>query len=222
MSSWLTKQKSIIVTYRTDGEYSLAIGFLTKKISDIQHTYRSFLERYRAYVVSERLSAFTDLQQYLRNYLVEKKHHDYTQLSTGSFETYKYDKTDILLLSVIATQSRITLTQLAQQLSLSVTATKNRLQTVRKANVIVAYRALITYHLLGKEYYKVDVIVNEYDIVPGLKEFVQQHPNILFRNITIGGNDFEFDAEFSSQQEFYEMINTIKNLFPEQIRSYTY
>ena len=55
-----------------------------------------------------------------------------------------------------------------------------------------------------------------------LKEFSRQHPNIVYEDVTVGGSDFEFDAELENYEEFYKLIEEIKRMFPKLIRTYKY
>lgn len=75
---------------------------------------------------------------------------------------------------------------------------------------------------MGYEYYKVDLELEDISIIPSLKQFIRQHPNIIYQNITVGGSDFEFDCELQTQEEFYKLMDEIKKSFPEKIRHYFY
>ncbi len=218
----LLQEKNIMTAYRTDGKYDLAIGFLVKDIRIYQKTYERFLQKYRQYIVEKNFSLFMDFIQYTRNYLVEKNIYDYTALSTGSFQPYAYDTKDLELLNALSTNARITLLQLANHLHMTPTGVKYKLQNLQKNKVIVAYKLILDYHQLGYEYYKIDLDIEDLSIIPALNEYITRHPNILYRDITVGGSDFEFDGEFKNQDDFYTMINEIKSLFPGKIRHYFY
>jgi len=164
---------------------------------------------------------FQDFVHYFRNYLVEE-HRDYEELSTGSGKPYEYDETDIRILSYISLHARMPVLEIAKKTGIPATTVTYRIRNLEKNNVIVAYRAIIDYHKVGMEYYKVDLILEDLSIIPGLHEYIQQHPNIIYRDMTVGGSDFEFDLEIESQERFYEIIEDIRSKFPKKIRSYFY
>ncbi len=220
--NYLMQQETIIIVYRTDGNYELAIGFLVKDLRDYQETFEAFLNRYRPYVVDKNFSVFHDYLQYFRNYLVEEKERDYTELSTGSHKLYEYDDTDILILNEISTYARMSLVDLSQKLYIPINTIKYRLKNLERNKVIVAYRALIDYHKFGFDYYKVDFILEDRSIMSALQEFVRRNPYIIYRDSSIGGSDFEFDCELPSQAAFYALIEEIRTLFPKKIRSFFY
>ncbi len=218
MAQFFVGQKNTLTVYRTDGEYQLAVGFLVKDLHSYQKTYEKFLTKYRRYVAATNVSTFLDYLHYHRNYLVEKKLHDYTSISTGSFIPFHYDSKDIQLLHHIKENARITLLELARLLEMTPTGVRYKLRNLEKNKVIVAYKLLLDTAKLGYEYYKVDLEVEDIAILPSLNQYIIRHPNIIYRNITVGGSDFEFDGEFKSQKEFFEFMDALKRQFPSQIR----
>ncbi len=222
MAQFFVKQNNTLTIYKTDGQYQLAIGFLVKDLHSYQKTYEEFLKKYRHFITEKNVSTFLDYVHYHRNYLVEKKLHDYAALSTGSFSHFNYDQKDIQLLNAIKENARITLLELAQKLKMTPAGVKYKLRNLEKNKVIVAYKLLIDSNKLGYEYYKVDLELDDITIIPALQEYSTKHPYITYRNITVGGSDFEFDCELPSQHDFYLMMEEIKSLFPQKIRRYFY
>ena len=222
IAQFFVRQKNTLTVYKIDGEYDLAVGFLVKDFHSYQAAYEEFLNKYRPYVSAKNVSIFLDYIHYRRNYLVEKKRHDYTAISTGSFIPYQYDKKDLQLLNCIKEKARITLLELAQKLRMTATGVKYKLKNLEKQQVIVAYKLLLDFSKLGYQYYKVDLELEDLSILPSLNQFIIQHPNVVYRDITVGGSDFEFDCELKSQNDFYALMDEIKALFPQKIRHYFY
>ena len=222
IAQFFVQQKNTLTAYKIDGEDQLAVGFLVKDLHSYQQTYEEFLKKYRSYVTGKKISTFLDYAHYHHNYLVEKKLQDHTAISTGSFQSYACDQNDLLLLNLIKENSRITLLELAQKMGMTATGVKYKLRNLEKNKVILAYKLLLDTSKLGYQYYKVDLELEDLNIVPALNEFIAQHPNVIYRNITVGGSDFEFDCEFRSQQEFYDFMDEMKALFPRKIRHYFY
>jgi Lrp/AsnC family transcriptional regulator, leucine-responsive regulatory protein len=220
--SYFTKNKNVIIAYRTDGKYEIAMGILVKDLIEYQKIYDDFLITYRKYISDKNFCIFNDFKQYIRNYLVPEKFHDYTELSTGSWKPYKYDQTDLKILQKISTNAKMPLLQIAREIKLPVTTLKYRLKNLEQSGVIVAYRTIIDYHKLGYEYYKVDMILEDITIIPALSEFIRKHPNVLYRDVAAGGSDFEFDCELKNQDAYYKLFNELRDLFPGKIRSVFY
>ena len=105
---------------------------------------------------------------------------------------------------------------------MTATGVKYKLKNLEKQQVIVAYKLLLDFSKLGYQYYKVDLELEDLSILPSLNQFIIQHPNVVYRDITVGGSDFEFDCELKSQNDFYALMDEIKALFPQKIRHYFY
>lgn len=222
MVDFFLKEKSLFTLYKVDGKYDLALGFLFKDLHSYQKVWEHFLSKFKTFVTKSEFNPFLDYIHYHRNYLVEKSYHGYSSLSTGSFEKYDYDKKDLQLLNLIKENARISLLELAKELKMTATGVKYKLKNLEKRKVIVAYKLLLDYNKLGYEYYKVDLELEDVNIIPALNEFITRHPNVIYRDIAVGGSDFEFDCELKSQEDFYKLINEIKKLFPRKIRHYFY
>ncbi len=220
--NYLVNQDSVIIVYQTDGAYEVALGILVKDLNDYQDFYNDLLTKFRPYIVDKNFSVLSDLIHYFRNYLIDKNRGDYSELSTGSFQPFDYEKNDILILKEISTNARSSLVLLSKKLGLPVSTIKYRIKLMEKKKLIVAYKSIIDYHKLGYEYYKVDLILEDLSLIPLLKEFVRNHPNVLYRDVAIGGSDFEFDCELRSQDDFYNLIESIRSLMPKKIRSFFY
>lgn len=222
MVQFFVKKNDTLTVYKIDGEYDLAVGFLVKDLQTYQRTYEEFLKHFRMYVTAKNVSFFLDYMHFHRNYLVEKKDRDYSTISTGSFTPFHYDDRDIQLLNLIKENARITLLELAKKLGMTATGVKYKLRMLEKQKVVVAYKLLLDTSQLGYRYFKVDLELEDINIVPALNQFIIQHPNIIYRDMVVGGSDFEFDCELRNQEELYALIDEIKALFPGKIRQHHY
>ncbi len=216
------KQDNILTIYETDGRYSLAVGFLVKDFSRYQNIYEQFLLLFKHYVTQTNFTVFLDYVHYPRKYLAGNKKKNCTALSTGSFLPFPHDKQDLLLLHAINENARASLLELAGKLQMTPAGVKYKLKNLEKKKVIVAYKTLFDMKQLGYTYYKVDLTLNDIGIVPSLSQFILEHPNIIYRDLTVGGSDFEFDCECPSDEEFYALLDTLRSLYREKIRDVFY
>ena len=220
--AYFLNEKDVFTVYGTDGKFDLALGFLVKDLKVYQKAYEKFLKKYRHYIIESNFSILTEYHHFQRNYLIENEKYNDKVISTGSYQEYNSDQKDLQLLQEISENSRITLLELAKKLKMTATGVKYKLKNLEKNKVIVAYKLLLDTKKLGYEYYKVDLALEDINIIPSLNQFIVQHPNVVYRDVAVGGSDFEFDCEFKSQEDFYKLINEIKSLFPGKIRNYFY
>ena len=222
MAAFLLAQNSNFTVYLIDGRYQLAAGFLVSDLREYQKMYEGFLTRFRSYVAESNVSFFVEYVHYPRNYLVEKKLHRFTPVVIGRAPFYVIDTKDEELLHLIKENARITLLQLAVHMGITPTAVNYRLRQLEKQGVIVGYKVLLDIGKLGYEYYKVDLMLDDLSIISALSEYILRCPYVTYRDITVGGSDFEFDCEFKSQRDFYLFIDGLRSLFLGKIRSYHY
>ena len=140
-----------------------------------------------------------------------------------NFETTNgLDEKDLKLLRLIARNAKKTLMELGNELELATPSVIYRIKQLEKNKVILGYRAIINFALLGYQYYKVDLFIEDMKKRKSLQEFARRHPNIIYEDRTVGGSDIEFDLEARDYDEFFKVIEDIKDKFPGLIRTYKY
>lgn len=214
----LQDQDDITIIYEIDGHYDIALGVLTPNVRAYDDTYHDILTSHREFIADTEFSIFKDYVQYYRAYLHDDA--ESGEIHTGSFNTYDYDTTDLRILRALTENATKSLLDIGEELDIPATTAKYRMKQLEKQGVIVAYRAKINYLKLGYEYYKVDLILEDLSVKQQLRRFAQQHPNIIYRDTVIGGSNFEFDCELPSQQQFYDLTETLRERFP--IRTHRY
>lgn len=219
---YFVKEKTTLGVYRAEGTWDVTMGFLVKRLDDFDSLYKKFQMQFKRYIYKENISIFLEFVHYLRKYLAQEGQHDKKSFSTGKAAQIPLDETDLRMLRLLATDARLSLLDMAQQFQMTSMAVKYRLHQLEKKQVILAYRAMIDYNLLGYGYYKVDLVLENVDVRMTLAEFARQHPNVVYEDRTIGGSDFEFDIEVQDIDELYAIIESIKRTFPGIVRTYQY
>lgn len=220
--NYIASLKSNLTVYRTEGDWDVASGFLVHSLNEFNALHKNFQEKYRKFIYVQDIAVFLEYIHYFRNYLVDEKLRDYSSFSTGASEKVELDEIDIKILKLLSQNGKISLLEIAQKFDLTSMAVIYRIKQLEKKNVIIDYKALIDYTKLGYEYYKVDLEIEDISKLKQLQHFARQHPNIIYEDKTIGGSDFEFDAELKSYDEFYKLIEEIKRRFPGIVRTYKY
>jgi len=219
---YVLSQNETFTVYKTEGDWDLTIGFLGKKLSEFDRFYKKIKEKYKIYIHSQNISLFRQYIQYYRNYLVDKKVRDYSSLITGEGELVKVDEIDLKLLNLISENARISLLDLSKQLKMTSMTTRYRLKGLEKERILIGYRVLLNLSKLDYEYYKIDLEIEDIKKIKLLQQFAKQHPSIIYEDRTVGGSDFEFDAELQGYDAFYSLIEELKKEFPGLIKTYRY
>ena len=195
---------------------------LFKIFTEYQQIYELFLHQFRRYVAHNKIAIFLAYHHFCRNYLVDQKRQDHTMIVTGDIAPYSDDEKDLQLLNLIKENARISLLDLAQELKMTPAGVKYKLRNLEKQKIIVGYKLLIDFSKIGYQYFKVDLELEDLKIIPSLAQYILQHPNVIYRDITLGGSDFEFDCEFRNDGEFYQFMDALKIAFPQKIRQYSF
>jgi Lrp/AsnC family leucine-responsive transcriptional regulator len=216
--AYLTSLPNGMTVYETDGEWQIALGLLVESQEEYHEIITAFKNKYRQYIERENVSVMNRFFHYQKNYLATEPN-DRTILTGINRANLTPDNDFLLLLSVNA---RMSLVEMAQKLKRSPNTVKYQLKRLEQEGIIKAYRAKINHEALDYSYYKVDLTLNDTTIIPQLREYCHQHPNILFEDETIGGSDFEFDLEVENYDRFIAIINELKTIHPGKIRNWTY
>ena len=72
------------------------------------------------------------------------------------------------------------------------------------------------------QYYKIhfnlhNVIENK---IEAFRVYVKNHPNIIYYDEVLGGDDFEIEVQLKSDEELRKLIDNIKDNFSNMIKGY--
>ncbi|GAG34612.1 unnamed protein product, partial [marine sediment metagenome] len=155
-----------------------------------------------------------------RDYLLEEKPAKRKRGMVGGKGKAKYDEMDMKILRTLASSARMPTTEIARRVGTTPAVVAYRIKKLMKKGVIQGYRAEINLKALGYVYYKVDMDLNDMGIYPKLLRFAEAHPNIVYVNKTIGGNDFEADFVVRDIHHLHEIFGEMIKLFGDKIGSY--
>lgn len=216
------QEKNLWTIYETDGRCNLAIGLLVKNLNEYLTFQNKFISEFGQYVAQKEISVFTCMASFPKKYL-DTKETDYASFYLEEVgEVLEIDDTDKKILSLLTKNARMHVLAIAKEVGLTANAVKYRIKQLEKKKIIIAYRAQINSKAIGYTYYKVDIVLNDTSIIPTLREYIKQHPNITFEDICVGGSDFEFDGEFLKDEDLLTMVDKLYEMFPGKIRNHYY
>lgn len=130
------------------------------------------------------------------------------------------DETDMILLKSLAKDSRISVITLSRLAKITPSNVVYRIKKLEKNKMIVAYLTDFDYEKLGLQHFRVTLFLhnNSKETEKQIKSFIQQNPNVIFITEPIGISGFQFEAILYSRNMLHDVIDEIKNSFPENIR----
>lgn len=220
LEKYLLEHKQVFYISEVDGDYDASFGVWVHDIYELEEFMQQLKQHFRAIILTEHVSLFTRVLQYPRAYITqERQTRQITQFGKGKQETI--DKLDKKILTALAENARIQTVTLSQELDTPARTIAYRIKQLEKKGIIQHYRANINFSKYGYQYFKVDIELSTLDRLTQLKEFITEHPNILYHEETIGGSDFEFDIEIPNKHELINLMRELKEIYPE-IRRWKY
>ncbi len=219
---FIVKNKKVFYAIKIDGNFDIGFGTYTKSIYDFEEFYLDFKKHFKEFIGKEQIGIFTKVYHFHRAYLLDKRQDDSDYDLIGStYNAEKSDKLDVEILKLIANNSRISIVEIAEKLKEPIMTISFRIKQLEKKKIIQAYKFIFDFSKINYEYYKVDLILDDTYRLKELMSYCHSHPNILYIDQTIGGSDFEFDLEVKNKKEFLQIIDELKQKFPE-IREWGY
>jgi len=222
--NFLYNQKNITWLVSIDGEYDLGMWVLVKSIKEMNDLWKVFLKRYLNFIEKRWLTIFTKVSYYPRAYIVEKKLNFEEYIFITEPEKINLDKIDLEILKILAPDSRISVLEISNKLKITPKTVTSRIKQLEKNRIIIGYRTMFDLEKLGYQYFKVHF--NLHNVTEekenNFRAFIKQHPNIIYDNEVLGGDDIEVEIQVKSLTDLRLIIEEIKTKFSNIIKNYKY
>ena len=213
--NWVTK---------VEGKWNLTTMNFAKSIYDYEAFIKLLKQNFGEYIQDYWVSTMTKLHHYKRSYLIDKKQDDFDLLmGLKENETIKdIDELDIKIINTIVTDARMNSVDIAKKVGASAKLVRERIKRMLKEKIILGFTTFLDINKLGKHYFKVHFKLRNYshETYRSLLQFALQHPNIAYSVEAIGGDDLELELQVDDNHQLYEIINNIKQNFPDMIQDY--
>src|SRR3989344_3822116 len=213
-----------IVTWivSVDGDYNIGCLILVKTISEMNVLWKELLKKYVNYLEERQLTIMTKVAYFSRAYLLDLKENIYEINFITEPRNIDIDDTDKEILKLLAPNARISIIEISRKLKITPKTTINRIKALEQKKIIIGYKTVFNLELLGYQYYKVlfrlHNVVNEK--LQQFKRYIKVHPNIVYDDEVLGGDDIEIEVQVKDNNELRALINAIKLKFADMIKSY--
>lgn len=221
---YLKEKKEVAWLVSIDGKYDLGLWILTKSITEMNSFWKELLFKYRDNIEERRLAIFTKVSYFPRTYLLDKRYNGLEYVFITEPSLTNLDESDVAILQQIAPQARIPFIEMAQKLKLTAKTIAARIRQLEKKKVIIGYRTIFDLEKLGYLYYKIHFCLHNTTVQKEqqFRQYIKQHPNIIYDNEVLGGDDLEIELQVPSPQKFRAICNEIKREFANIIKEYKY
>ena len=178
------------------------------------------MKDYEKYVKSKQVIIETDFYYFKPKPILDIKSDEQITM-TGDIEKVAIDNIDKKILSQLAKNSRIPLVELAKIVKLTPNAVKERIKMLEKNGIILGYRIFLNYQLLGFLHYRVFLhLENVEEVEKKIIQFLKYYKTCVSITKTIGYCELEFRAICENVDEFYRLMEELRNKFSDYIKEY--
>lgn len=219
--SHLSRQESVGVNASINGKWNHCMGIWAESIMHFKKYYREIMKDYERYVKNKIVMIETDFYYFKPKQILDIKDNRQITMS-GDLERFKLDKIDKIILANLAANARISLVDLSKIVNLTPNAVKERIKNLEKSKVILGYRVMLNYPLLNFLHYRVflhlDNLTEEKE--KQLVQYLKNTKQVVSVTKTIGYCELEFRAIVKDVDEFYGLMEEVRNRFSDLIKEY--
>lgn len=213
------KNKKINWVVECSGEFDLIIAIICRNIKEFDEEKNKILHKYSDYIQEYEVGIMSETRVYNRAYLLNKASQDEMFL-IGKLNSVELDEKDKKILNLIASNSRMTVFEIAQKTKLNVKTIISRIKKMESEKVIQKYSLFINLDKLGYKYFKAFISIDRMDKTQfnAFVEFCRNNQNIVFLVENVGNWELEPEFQVEGEEQFYDILNQMKNKFPEFIK----
>ncbi len=217
----MCSQESVGVNISVNGKWDYTIDLWAPSIMHFKRFYQNIMKDYEKYVKNKQVVIETDFYYFKPKPILDIKSDEQITM-TGDIESVKLDKPDKKILAQLAKNARIPLVELAKIVNLTPNAVKWRIKNLEKNNIILGYRVFINYQSLGFLHYRVFLHLENLteEIERKMVQFLKYHKTCVSITKTIGYCELEFRAVVKDVDEFYKLMEELRNRFSDYLKEY--
>ncbi len=203
-----------------DGKWDLSVIIWAKDIHDFEKSYDDLIFKYGRYFGEKYVGAAFRIYHFKQNCLYGTKDNSYLLMGEPGQTTA--DKTDLEILYFLSKNARTSALDIGKKLNCTGNTIKNRIKRLIKEKVIIGYRAKLNYSLLGYDYYKV-LLHLENLTKKKLNQIIttlNMNPNVIYITKSFGDAELEFEVLFKTKNELYKLMKKMKQKYVDIIRDY--
>lgn len=216
-----SQNENIVWVILGEGKWDIVLVVLASTVEKIEDVYDKLNNRFGLYFQNPYISLAFRIHEFKHNYLYAKP--DYKELVLGeAAKAVKLDSADYELIKLLSADAKLSLVELARKLKVSPELVSYRIKRLVSERVILAFRARINTKLLGYDYYKVFLTLQNFDKKnqSGILGFLRNQPNVIYITKPMGTYTLEFEAMVKNTNELHEILKQLKEQFGDILIDY--
>jgi Lrp/AsnC family leucine-responsive transcriptional regulator len=215
--------KNTWVVISVIGAYDVAAVIWVKSIPQFYQFWNELNEIYGDYLAEKIFSVYLGSDCYPQSYLIKEENYKKDRENpqyVGKNEPIDISYQDYLLLESIATNARISTTQIAEKLKCSSQSVTYNMNKLKENKIIQGYHTGIDTSKLGLHHFKIDIWLKEVSKRKKIWNILKYNPHVIFINTSAGYADLEMEFVIEDTDKLIDTIENLSQQFPSAIRKY--
>lgn len=135
------------------------------------------------------------------------------------------DRIDLKILDILQREGRISVTELAERVSLSATPCSYRVKRMEREGVITGYHARVNPAALGKNllvFLEIKLSAKSGDVFDKVKKELLYVPEVMECHLVSGDFDYLVKARLTEMNEYRRLLGEILKRLPASAESHSY
>ncbi|CAM5778944.1 winged helix-turn-helix transcriptional regulator [Ottowia pentelensis] len=140
-------------------------------------------------------------------------------------ENMEFDRIDRKILEELQREGRLTMTELAERVSLSVSPCSERVRRLERSGVILGYHARVNPEALGRGllvFVELTLASKSAAVFDAVRQALLLEPRVLECHLISGAFDYLVKARLSAMREYRDLLGQILRQIPVPAQSNSY
>lgn len=197
-----------------DGSWDILFNILAESPFAFHNIQEQFLGDFHDIILASNVSTVVNHWYFPKKYLYKGEKRSF--LIGGEPQKIICEESELKIIEILANNSRATLSEISEKVSLNPAAVKARIDKLQDTGVILGYRTEMDRSKLGLTYFKARILHtdNRMKDFSRLFEFAFSHPEICYLIEQIGDCKIEVAIESTDLSSFNCTLDNLKREFP--------
>ncbi len=219
---FLCKKKIVTWVGEMDGIYNLGAIIITQNIAEMHLLWDELFKKYVNYINARLFTAMAKKNYYYKSYLTNASKNNLKSSITTTSPVETISETNMKLIKMLDGNSRTPIIELAEKLKVTPKTVIAHIKDLEKRKIIVDYSTVLDLEKIGYQLFKVSFLL--FRITPekiqAFKDYAMEHPNIVYDEEVVGGDDYEVEIQVKDIVELRKIIEDIRSKFNDIIQDY--
>lgn len=208
--------RSAPLVYRVasyDGSWDLNIAMAARTPREFSKAHEELLARFEDIILDYEIYTLIDVWRFRKGYFHNKQVPG--ALTGGESENLPIDRLEYEILKQLATNARVSYSELAERLKSTPSIVTHRIEKLEKEKLLSGYRIEVDHQRLGMLHFKTQLSVasSKPALAKKFFQFCYSHPNITYFISQLGTSPLEIEVEVDSLAEFHSLMDALREEF---------